>query len=131
MVRTTLSLATTWNLPHELIGTLILAALTGLPNLYTAVHLAQQHEGPAMVSEASNSNTLNILIGIGLTALVFSLGSAGGILDLELGWLIGLTLLALILAYWKRGITRAGGLGLIGFYLLFVGIRAYLTLGHG
>ncbi len=36
-------------------GTLVLAALAGIPNLYIAIRLAQRHRGPAVMTEAMNS----------------------------------------------------------------------------
>ncbi len=74
MVKTVLVIAHAWNVPQLLVGTLVLAALTGLPNAYTAIRLARNGQGAAVVSEAFNSNTLNIMIGVGLPALIFGFG---------------------------------------------------------
>ena len=63
----------------SIIGTLVLAALTSLPNLLTAVRLALHGRGSATVSEAFNSNSLNVLAGIAIPALFFALGAAGGL----------------------------------------------------
>ena len=83
LVRSTTSLTAGW-LPRRLLGTLVLAVLTGIPNLYTAVRLAKRHRGSAVVTEAMNSNSLNILVGLAIPSLVFgdlTVHTPGGYLD--------------------------------------------------
>ncbi|MDQ2905813.1 MAG: hypothetical protein M3Y81_20005 [Chloroflexota bacterium] len=58
MVNTAITLGATWHLSHVIIGTLILATLTGIPNMITAVRLALHGRGAAVVSESLNSNTI-------------------------------------------------------------------------
>ncbi len=120
MVNTALTLGHAWGVPQRFIGTLALAALTGLPNAYAAVRLARKGQGAAVVSEAFNSNTLNILIGIGLPALIFGLGKAGARIDLEVAWLLGMTVIAGLLCGRKGSLTRAEGGIVIALYLAFV-----------
>lgn len=75
-----------------------------------------------MVSEALNSNTLNVLAGIALPALIFGGVSAGrsGLLDLL--WLLGMTAVTLALLARRRGLTRPGGVAVIALYVLFVAL---------
>jgi cation:H+ antiporter len=125
MVTTALVLADRWHVSRPFLGTVILAAITSLPNAYAAVRLALRQNGPAVVSEAFNSNTLNLVAGIAVPALV-----VGGVTTVrgsatDLGWLLGLTVLALGLGYAQRGLRRAGGLLLIVGYLLFLVIEAH------
>ncbi|MDQ2687036.1 MAG: hypothetical protein M3Y28_04130 [Armatimonadota bacterium] len=122
MVNTALVLGHDWGVPQRFIGTLALAALTGLPNAYAAVRLARKGQGAAVVSEAFNSNTLNILIGIGLPALIFGLGKAGARIDLEVAWLLGMTVVAGLLCARKGSLTRVEGGIVIALYLIFVGV---------
>ena len=42
LVRAALALAQAWHLPYALVGGVILASLTSLPNVYTAAHLARR-----------------------------------------------------------------------------------------
>jgi Ca2+/Na+ antiporter len=78
-----------------------------------------------VVSEAFNSNTLNLVAGIGVPALV--LGSVTTVRGsaTDLAWLVGLTVLAIGLGYAQRGLSRAGGLLLIAGYLLFLGVEMH------
>ncbi len=62
---------------------LVLAALTGLPNVYAA----WRGRGAAVVSETLNSNALNLLIGIAIPAAVFGLGRGSRASALEIAWL--------------------------------------------
>ena len=115
-MRSTLSLADAWGVPHDLVGVFVLAGLTGLPNAYAAARLALQGRGPQVVSEAFNSNTINLLVGIGLPALVIGLGRTGHNVPLDLAWLLGLTVLVLL--------ARQGGLSR---WELFCGGRSKRT----
>ena len=47
MVRTALVLGDRWHVPKAVVGTLVLAGLTGLPNVIAAVRLAVKHRGSA------------------------------------------------------------------------------------
>jgi cation:H+ antiporter len=122
MVSSALTLAATWHLPSRLVGAVILAGLTSLPNAYAALRLAVQGRGAAVVSEALNSNTINLLAGVALPALIF--GAAGGAgARLELAWVVGMTALSLLLLAGPRGLTRGGGATLVLGYAIFVVIR--------
>lgn len=122
MVTAALALATAWHLPQAFVGSIVLAVLTSLPNAYTAARLALQGRGAAVVSETLNSNTINVVAGVAIPSLI--LGAAmGGQAELELAWLAGMTVLALLLLARKGGLTRPGGLAIIGLYALYVVMR--------
>lgn len=120
LVQAALTLAERWNLPHALVGGVVLASLTSIPNAYTAVHLAHRGRGAAVVSATVNSNTLNLVAGLALPTVVFGMrGAASGTL-IELGWLLGMTIIGLLLLLPAKGMTRMGGVGMIILYALFV-----------
>jgi cation:H+ antiporter len=120
MVRSALSLGHVWHVPSAVTGALVLAALTGLPNVYAALRLARQGRGGAVVSETLNSNTLNVLIGITIPATVFGLGRGGPASVASVWWLLGLTLVALSMLWHRRRLSRRGGAVTIALYLAFV-----------
>lgn len=120
VMRSSLVLAARLGLPRFLVAGLLLAFLTGLPNLYTALRLARAGRGRAVVSETLNSNTLNIIVGVTLPALAFGTGRAGGQVELAAWWLLGSTLVALGLTAVRGGLGRCGGLLVVGLYLGFV-----------
>ena len=121
VMRGTLSLATRFGISRFLVGTLLLAFLTGLPNLTTALQLARAGRGRVVVSETLNSNTLNLIVGVTLPALVLGTSRAGARVLHAGWWLLGSTLLALALMARGDGLGRAGGAALVAVYLAFVG----------
>ena len=123
LVQATLQLGDAVGLSRSLVGVLILAGLTGLPNAYAAVRLARQGRGPAVVSEALNSNTINLLVGVGLPALLIGLGRPGRYVPLELAWLVGMTVVALALLARGGRLTRLDGTALVVLYAAFVVVR--------
>ncbi len=127
LVRSATWLTAGW-LPSSLLGTLVLAGLTGIPNLYTAVRLARRHRGAAVFTEAMNSNSLNIVVGLTIPALIFgsiSPHSKGGYLDIVWLWLLTLGVVIMLAA--SKGLSRKQGAAIIAAYLLFVAIRVYLS----
>ncbi len=89
LVRAALALAQAWQLTQALVGAVILAGLTSLPNAYAAAHLALRGRGAAVVSATVNSNTINLVVGLALPALVIGRSSAASQVLVELGWLLG------------------------------------------
>jgi cation:H+ antiporter len=121
MVEAAVRLGDRWSVPDYLVGVLVLAVLTSLPNAYTGIRLGSQGRGSALLSETLNSNTINLVAGIAIPALVLSLGTFSGLVAFDLAWLIATTLL--VLALLVRGVGRtAGGLA-VGLYLVFVAVQ--------
>ncbi len=125
MVNTAITLGTAWRLPHIVIGMFVLAVLTGIPNVLAAIHLALRRRGSAVVSEALNSNTLNLISGIFLPAVILGLGAASGSTIFALWWLLGMTLIVVVLASFQGGLSRWNGVVVIALYLLFAGILMF------
>jgi cation:H+ antiporter len=124
MVQSATDLGERWGTSDVVIGTLVLAALTSLPNLLTAVRLAVRGRGAATVSEAFNSNSLNVIFGIAIPALVLSLGAAGGLVTFSIWWLLGMTALAVLFAYVGHGVRRIEGGVVILLYVAFAVVVA-------
>lgn len=128
LVRSTTWLTSGW-LPEDLLGTLVLAGLTGIPNLYTATRLARRHRGAAVFTEAMNSNSLNIVVGLIVPSLVFGSiapHNTGGYFDIA--WLFGMTVMVLALFAVNQGTKKIHGMSVICAYLVFVVVRVYLAL---
>jgi cation:H+ antiporter len=118
-VHSAVSLATRWGVSQGVVGTLILAALTSIPNTVAAVGLARDGRGAAVVSEALNSNTLNIFVGLCLPALLIGFTAPSPRIIFAAIWLIGMKSVALIAASHRRGLHRIGGAILVGLYAIF------------
>jgi cation:H+ antiporter len=120
MVECALSLSDRWHWSRSLVGVLVLGPLTSLPNAFTAIRLGLADRGTALVSEATNSNTVNLFAGVVLPALFVSVARATTGVKLELGWLVLMSVVTLLLLVPRRGLGRVGGVALIAFYVAFV-----------
>ena len=114
------SLGAHYGVAEIVVGALVLAAVTSLPNAVAAVFLARRGRGAAALSTALNSNTVNVVAGLLVPAAVLGLAqpSASGLLIG--GWYAGMTALTLLLAYLGRGLQRRSGWLIIAAYVLFV-----------
>ncbi len=121
MERAASAIGRQYGVPQIVIGGLLLAVITSLPNAVAAVYLAARGRGAAALSTALNSNALNITIGLLLPATVIGLDAPSGAVTLVAAWYAGLTLLTLAFAYRNHGLGRRSGVLIIAAYLLFVG----------
>lgn len=122
MVRSAVFLSDAWKLNKTILGVVILAVFTGIPDVITAIKLARDGRGTAVMSEALNSNTLNILFGICLPATLFGVGSLAGQTLFSVWWLLGITAINLALLYGTKGFTRMGGALSVGLYVVFISV---------
>ena len=122
MVREALVAAPRLHLSSAVLGLIILAALTSLPNLWVALHFARSDQGKALFSSAMNSNTINLVGGLVVPAVFIGTAAARGSLT-NFAWLAGLTLLAVLAPLaWCR-LSRVAGLLIIAVYVVFVLFR--------
>ena len=121
MERAASALGARFAVPEIVVGGLVLAAVTSLPNAVAAVYLAAHGRGAATLSIALNSNTLNIALGLLLPATLIGLGQPTGQTALIAAWYIGLTAVTLAFAYRDRGIRRLTGILIIAAYVVFTG----------
>jgi cation:H+ antiporter len=119
MVETAVSLADRWNLPRTIVGVLVLAPLTSIPNAYTAVRLGRARRGAAVVSETLNSNTINLAAGVVVPALFVTVGSLTTGTAFDFASLIVMTVVALLILSRPAGMNRLGGAAMIGLFAAF------------
>ena len=120
MERGASSLGMHFGVPEIVVGGLVLAAVTSLPNAVSAIYLVRRGRGAATLSTALNSNSLNVTAGLLIPAIVLGLSKPSATGLLVAGWYVGLTGLTLVLAYVGRGLRRSSGGMSIMAYLLFV-----------
>jgi cation:H+ antiporter len=123
MVQTALSLGDRWHISHAILGVLILAPLTSLPNALTAVRLGRARRGSALVSESFNSNTINLVAGVTIPALFVTVTAASTVAKVDVGWLIAMTALCVCLLARRDGMRRIGAAAVISLYLGFVAVQ--------
>ena len=122
MVRSAVLLSDAWGLNKTILGVLVLAVCTGIPDVITAIKLALEGRGVAVMNEALNSNTLNILFGICVPATVFGVGTLAGQTLGAAVWLLGMTVINLFVLYLMKGFTRISGALSVGLYVAFAGV---------
>ncbi len=119
MERAASELGTRHAVPEIVVGGLVLAAVTSLPNAVAAVYLAGRGRGAAVLSTALNSNMLNILAGLLIPTAILGLGAPSGPTTFVAGAYVAMTVLALGFAYVNRGLRRSAGIVIVMAYLAF------------
>jgi cation:H+ antiporter len=120
MVRAADTIGERLSVSGAVMGVLVLAILTSIPNVLAAVRLGRHQRGAAVVSEAFNSNSANVILGLCLPATILGLKGSAGIGLLTAWWALGMTVVSVLLLYAERGLTRRAGWAIIGSYALFV-----------
>ena len=118
MVAAAQSLGDRWDVSDVVLGALVLAALTSIPNVLAALRLALHGRGAACVSESLNSNNANILVGLCVPAVILGLGSASGTETFAAWWMVGMTFVAVALGF-GGGLTRREGAAILALYVAF------------
>jgi cation:H+ antiporter len=123
MVQAALTLGEHWGISTAVLGTLILAPLTSLPNAVTAARLGLAGRGAALVGETFNSNTINLAAGVIAPSLFVTFTAPSSTAKLQLGWLVAMTCVCLLALAKKRGIRRPEAAAVIALYVGFVAIQ--------
>jgi cation:H+ antiporter len=119
IVPLSISLAARAGIPHRIVGTLILAGLTGLPNAIAALRLASRGRGSAVVREALNSNTINVAVGICLPGVLVGMSPLGAHGARAVWGLAAMTLAALAIIGFRCRLRRPGGTVIVLLYFAF------------
>jgi cation:H+ antiporter len=119
MVEAALSLGADWHIANTVLGVLILAPLTSLPNAVTAIRLGLAGRGAALVGETFNSNSINLGVGVIVPSLFVTFTALTSVAKQQLGWLLAMTVATLVLLAGKRGMRRYGAAALILLYFAF------------
>jgi cation:H+ antiporter len=123
MVHAALHLGDAAGIPNVLVGVLVLAVVTSLPNAYTGVRLGLARRGSALVSETMNSNTINLVGGLAIPALFVGASVRSGLERADGVWLLAATALALGLLAQRRGMGRTGGVLLVASWVAFAVVQ--------
>jgi cation:H+ antiporter len=127
LVQAALALGGRWGIGAALVGALVLGPLTSLPNALTGVRLGLSNRGAALVSEAMNSNTINLVAGVAVPALFVTLTAHSATDKLDLALLAALTVATLAFLGNRRGMGRLGGATVVALYALFVVFQLVAT----
>ena len=120
MEQTATRIGAHYSVPGLVIGGIVLAAVTSLPNAVAAVYLAAKGRGAATLSTALNSNSLNVVAGLLIPAVLLGLSHPSGASTAVGTSYLALTVVALGFAYLQRGLRRSAGVVIVLCYLVFV-----------
>ena len=122
-VRAANTLADAWSVPQSLVGVVVLGILSALPNAYTGVRFGIQRRGSALMSETLNSNSINLAVGLAVPATIGGVGVLTGVDVFNLAWLLGMTVVAVVLFGRRGGGGRIAGSALIALYAVFLTVQ--------
>jgi cation:H+ antiporter len=122
MVQAALTLGDQWGIARGVVGALILAPLTSLPNALTGVRLGRARRGAALVTETLNSNTINLVAGVALPSLFVTLATKSAKDRLDLAVLAAAMVATVALLAPRKGMGRAGAAVIVGLYAAFVAV---------
>jgi cation:H+ antiporter len=120
MVQAAVALGGHWGVSGTLIGVLVLGPLTSIPNAMTGVRLGLGRRGAALVSETLNSNTINLVAGVMIPALLITVTASSTLDRVNLAWLVAMTAVCLGCLARARGAGRGAGIALVGLSVGFV-----------
>lgn len=115
-------LGTQFSVPGILVGAVVLAAVTSLPNAVAAIYWARRGLGVATLSTALNSNALNVLAGLLIPTLFFGSAGRSGAATLVAAWYVAATALVVLLAHRHSGVRRNAGWLIVVSYAAFVAV---------
>ena len=124
MVQTGQALAVDVHLPPTILGLVVLAVTTSLPNTVVAFTLARTDRASACVEEVLSSNSINAALGIALPLLLWqNIHPDPKLLFPDALLMVALTLIALICALRQR-VSRLTGFLLVLVYVSWVVVHS-------
>jgi cation:H+ antiporter len=127
MERAATTLGVHYAIPPIVVGGIVLAAVTSLPNAVAAIYLAARGRGAAMLSTALNSNSLNVVLGLLVPAVLLGIAAPTHDTLLIGAWYVGLSVVAVALAFAGRGLRRPAGWLIVALYGGFVAVLLAVT----
>jgi cation:H+ antiporter len=126
MVQSGQTVATDLHLPQALIGLVVLAVATSLPNTVVAISLARTGEAAASVEEIFSSNSINAALGVALPLLFWQgVLHDRSILFLDMPLTILLTL-GMFAGVFKRRMSSTFGVVLLCIYAAWVIVHVWI-----
>jgi cation:H+ antiporter len=113
-------IATNLGISERIIGLTIVAFGTSVPELITSAIAAFKKETDISIGNLIGSNVFNILGILGITGMVKEIPISLEILNNDIYWMLGISLLIYPLMIYKRSIGRMKGTILLAFYVTYI-----------
>ncbi len=117
-------LASYFGVSERVIGITVLALGTSLPELVTASIASFKNQTDLAIGNLMGSNIFNILSILGITSLITDIEVSDVILNIDMIWMLGITLIILPMMVHKRQVGRIEG----SVLLLIYGYYTYTVL---
>jgi cation:H+ antiporter len=114
------TLALEFGIEERVVGLTLVALGTSLPELVTAALASLKGQTDLALGNLMGSNIFNILSILGLTSIIMPIEVNPQLTEVDLVWLLSLTLLLLPLMLIKRNVDRLDGLILLVFYVVYI-----------
>ena len=119
------NIAKAYNVPSFIIGVTVLAFGTSVPELATSVIAAYRKQTDIAIGNLIGSNIFNILCVVGITGSVAGMPLPKSVLETDVWWMLGITVLILPIMAFGKKINRWKGLLLIGVYFSYMFFLIY------
>ena len=105
---------------HRVIGITIVALGTSLPELVTSMVASFKKETDLALGNLLGSNIFNVLSILGITSIVKEIHVSDVIHQVDMLWMLGITLLILPLMLFQRKLARTDGVILLLLYVYYI-----------
>ncbi|WP_296622744.1 calcium/sodium antiporter [Marivirga sp.] len=112
-------LAIYMGISERIVGITVVALGTSLPELVTSVVAAFKKETDMALGNLMGSNIFNILSILGITSLIAEIEVSDVIINSDMIWMMGITLLILPFMALNKIVDRYEGLILLGIYIYY------------
>ena len=119
------NMALVFGLSERVIGIMILAVGTSLPELATSLVAAFKKETDMAIGNLIGSNIFNILFILGITSVITNISVSEAILNVDMIWMLGVTLIILPLMAFNKKMGRISGVLLLTIYVFYT----YVVIG--
>ncbi|MGW8464746.1 calcium/sodium antiporter [Pseudomonas sp. CLCA07] len=121
MVRAAVRLAARWHVRPLIIGLTIVALGSSAPQMAVSLQATLAENADIAVGSVIGSSIFNILVTLGLSALIIPLRVSRQLVRLDIPLMIGASLLVFVLA-WNEELTRTDGVILLAALALYLGL---------
>ena len=118
-------MARVFGLSERVIGIMVLAVGTSLPELATSLVAAFKKESDLAIGNLIGSNIFNILFILGITSIITDIAVSEAILNVDMIWMLGVTLIILPLMAFNKKMGRITGVLLLSIYVFYT----YIVIG--
>jgi cation:H+ antiporter len=116
-------LAAMLGITQTLLGVILIAAGTSLPELALSVRAASQRRASMSVGNVVGSNIFDLLVPVGVASAIHPLSVQRGTILFDLPALALFSVVLLVFLLRRKGLQRHEAMALIGLYVLYTGIR--------